>query len=166
MIEFNGKISKKCQNYICKQEAVPGLIGCLIGVILVLLPATVIASIYFSQMRIMVVVCGILLSAVILFFGYYSPFMKGTLPLITPIRIVITDNGEITSYGENFELANSVADATVVVDYGEWYHISFTRNTKIGLGNGRFVCQKDLLTQGTIEQFEKLFEGKIVRKCK
>lgn len=166
MIEFNGKISKKCQNYICKQEAVPGLIGCLIGVILVLLPATVIASIYFSQMRIMVVVCGILLSAVILFFGYYSPFMKGTLPLITPIRIVITDNGEITSYGENFELANSVADATVVVDYGEWYHISFTRNTKIGLGNGRFVCQKDLLTQGSIEQFEKLFEGKIVRKYK
>lgn len=164
MIEFNGKISKKCQNYICKQEAVPGLIGCLIGVILVLLPATVIASIYFSQMRIMVIVCGILLSAVILFFGYYSPFMKGTLPLITPIRIVITDNGEITSYGENFELANSVADATVVVDYGEWYHISFTRNTKFGLGNGRFVCQKDLLTQGSVDQFEKLFEGKIVRK--
>jgi len=164
MIEFNGKISKKCQNYICKQEAVPGLIGCLIGVILVLLPATVIASIYFSQMRIMVIVCGILLSAVILFFGYYSPFMKGTLPLITPIRIVITNDGGITSYGENFELANSVADATIVVDYGEWYHISFTRNTKIGLGNGRFVCQKDLLTQGSIDQFEKLFEGKIVRK--
>ena len=28
----------------------------------------------------------------------------------------------------------------------------------------RFVCQKDLLVQGTIEEFEAVFEGKIVRK--
>ena len=166
MIEFNGKVSKKCQNYICKQEAIPGLVACLIGVILILLPATIIASIYLPQMKVMIIVCGILLSAVILFLGYYSPFMKGTLPLITPIRIVITDSGEITSYCEDFELTNSVADATVIVDCGEWYHISYTRSAKIGLGNGRFVCQKDLLTQGSIEQFEKLFEGKIVRKYK
>ena len=26
------------------------------------------------------------------------------------------------------------------------------------------ICQKDLLTNGTIEQFEELFDGKIVRK--
>lgn len=32
-----------------------------------------------------------------------------------------------------------------------------------------YVCQKDLITEGTIEEFEKLFDGKIVKeshKCK
>ena len=27
-----------------------------------------------------------------------------------------------------------------------------------------FVCQKDLLIEGSLEEFEKLFEGKIQRK--
>ena len=29
--------------------------------------------------------------------------------------------------------------------------------------SGYFICEKDLLTNGTIEQFEELFDGKIVR---
>ncbi|MCL2822176.1 MAG: hypothetical protein FWD86_03140, partial [Firmicutes bacterium] len=32
------------------------------------------------------------------------------------------------------------------------------------LGSGPWVCQKDLIVKGTIEDFERLFEGKIVRK--
>ena len=30
--------------------------------------------------------------------------------------------------------------------------------------SGYFICEKDLLTNGTIERFEELFDGKIVRK--
>ncbi|MBQ5725745.1 MAG: hypothetical protein IIV80_06300, partial [Clostridia bacterium] len=61
---------------------------------------------------------------------------------------------------EKFHLINSIDDVTMIVDMGEWYHISFGKM----LGSGRFVCQKDLLVQGTIEDFEKLFEGKLIRK--
>lgn len=44
-----------------------------------------------------------------------------------------------------------------VVDYGSYYVIK----------NPRYIfCQKDLLTQGTLEDFEKLFADKIVRKVK
>jgi hypothetical protein len=28
----------------------------------------------------------------------------------------------------------------------------------------KFICQKDLLTEGTLEEFESLFEGKIIKK--
>ena len=47
-----------------------------------------------------------------------------------------------------------------VVDWGEWYHIRFYFPGVCPY----FVCQKDLITQGTIEEFEKLFEDKLVRK--
>lgn len=164
MIEFKGNVSKRCQKYISDLEGKMGLRGSSIAVLLIMIPATVLAAVYMPTIRFLVIIAGILFSVFFLFMVYYSPFMKSTFPMILPTRVVISDDGYITSYGENFELANSVADATIVVDYGEWYHISFTRNTKIGLGNGRFVCQKDLLTQGSIDQFEKLFEGKIVRK--
>ncbi len=32
--------------------------------------------------------------------------------------------------------------------------------------NRRFICQKDLITEGTIEEFEEIFKDKIVRKTK
>ena len=44
-----------------------------------------------------------------------------------------------------------------IVDYGEWYYLVFDYGDK----DLYFVCQKDLLTGGTIEEFENIFEGKI-----
>ena len=44
-----------------------------------------------------------------------------------------------------------------VVDYGSYYDIKNPRH---------IFCQKDLLTQGTLEDFEKLFADKLVRKTK
>ena len=54
----------------------------------------------------------------------------------------------------------SVSRVKRVIDCGEWYYIIF----KFGDIGNSWVCQKDLLIQGTIEDFEKLFEGKIIRK--
>ena len=45
-----------------------------------------------------------------------------------------------------------------VRDFGEYYVLIFR-----GSGNfSQIICQKALLTNGTIEQFEELFDGKIV----
>jgi len=51
----------------------------------------------------------------------------------------------------------SITRVKKVIDYGKWYVIVF--NT-IGTG---FPCPKDLLVDGTLEQFEKMFAGKIVQ---
>lgn len=46
-----------------------------------------------------------------------------------------------------------------VVDYGEVYYISYGI-----MVNSSWVCQKKNIVQGTIEEFEALFQSKIIRK--
>lgn len=53
-----------------------------------------------------------------------------------------------------------IEEVKEVRDYGEYYVLVFP----MGKLSEKFVCQKDLLTKGTLEEFEALFEGKIVRK--
>lgn len=46
-----------------------------------------------------------------------------------------------------------------VVDMGAYYYLDIPSQSGRGM-----VCQKDLMTRGTAETFEKLFEGKLVRE--
>ncbi|MBQ7909523.1 MAG: hypothetical protein IJ363_01855 [Clostridia bacterium] len=52
-------------------------------------------------------------------------------------------------------------DIRRVVDMGAYYYLDIPAQSGRGM-----VCQKDLMTIGTEEAFEKLFEGKIERKQK
>ena len=62
----------------------------------------------------------------------------------------VTDKGTVTQALEGVK---------GVRDFGEYYVLIFR-----GSGNfSQIICQKDLLTNGTIEQFEELFDGKIMR---
>ena len=45
-----------------------------------------------------------------------------------------------------------------VIDYGEWYAIIFR-----GISNA-VICQKELLIEGTLEEFETAFQGKLKRR--
>lgn len=47
-----------------------------------------------------------------------------------------------------------------VLDYGEFYYIMVNR---FDFANGVY-CQKSLITEGTIEEFEAIFKDKLVRK--
>ena len=55
-----------------------------------------------------------------------------------------------------------ISEIELVIDFGYFYHIKFS------FGNGRymFICQKNLLVKGTLEEFEAHFEGKIIHKIK
>lgn len=52
-------------------------------------------------------------------------------------------------------------DIRRVLDMGSYYYLDIPSQSGRGM-----VCQKDLMTIGTEETFEKLFEGKIERKQK
>ena len=54
---------------------------------------------------------------------------------------------------EDFMMINDIDE---IYDFGEYYQIEDI--------SYMFFCQKDLLVQGTLEEFEKAFEGKIIRK--
>ena len=54
----------------------------------------------------------------------------------------------------------STGEVKKLVDYDKYYYILY------GGANRAIICQKDLLVEGTIEEFENIFAGKIVRKLK
>ena len=76
-------------------------------------------------------------------------------------KIDISNDYLLSNMGGKAQLRD-ISDVKVVVDWGEWYDIIFYFPYK-SVG---FICQKDLIVEGTIEEFEKLFEGKIIRKYK
>ena len=76
-----------------------------------------------------------------------------------------TINGELMSCAvhslrSNQSLNKSIQEVKKVIDFGDGYLICFSR---FEITNA-WLCQKDLLIQGSIDDFERLFEGKIVRK--
>lgn len=89
----------------------------------------------------------------------YIPKSKKEKKALLPNKI-FTDEEYIVSVCEHGEVFLLISDAKLVRDFGEFYEIVFPA----GKVSTDFICQKDLLTQGTLEEFEALFEGKIVRK--
>ena len=53
-----------------------------------------------------------------------------------------------------------LGEVVEVHDFGDYYIIYFSELIK----TRNFVCQKDLITEGTIEEFEALFEDKLIRQ--
>ena len=54
------------------------------------------------------------------------------------------------------ECCTSIERIVQVVDMGSWYRLIF--DFKI---NNLFICQKDLLVEGTLEEFEEIFKDKL-----
>jgi len=64
--------------------------------------------------------------------------------------------------GDDLYKERKISDVKTITDHGGFYRIHFYFPNL----SPSYLCQKDLLVEGTIEEFEKLFEGKIVRKNK
>ena len=78
-----------------------------------------------------------------------------------PERLLIdTEERTIVSKIKGVNEAFKMLDNTTKVeDHGDYYAFYFN-NSISGLG---FIAQKDLITQGTIEEFEEIFEEVLVR---
>lgn len=72
---------------------------------------------------------------------------------------VIINEGVITSVSDKTTISKKIAQIKVIRDCGEFYHIVFPRIYIDAV----FVCQKNLLSKGTIEEFELLFKDKITK---
>lgn len=78
-----------------------------------------------------------------------------------PKRIYAKD-GILVYVSDKITQSIMLEEVKEVRDYGEFYSLIF----RLGNYSTYFICQKDLLTKGTIEEFEALFEGKVVRKVR
>ena len=155
MIEFNGKLTGNAKEYLLqKQVALQTKVSMVLFVVFGI-PITL-AAIFASYYMLLLFLIPLVLYFI---FSTKKPSEKDQ-KIFMPKRIYIDLEEEtIVHECEKMERFHMIHDVKEVLDYGEWYHIIFVYESR----DMYFVCQKDLLTQGTIEEFEALFEGKITR---
>ena len=157
MIEFCGELSKSCAEYVKKKESRVGTISGIIGSTIFSIPVIFLSVavnwvfiLCLPVLIMMAVLCGM-------------PPSKKNYAMIMPSKIVIDEKQDvIISKSSKFHIEQTVSNVTKVADMGDWYHIYF--NDKVDR-LGRFVCQKDLICKGTIEDFENIFADTIERIC-
>ena len=158
MIEFYGELSNACKIDGAKRRAKNAGIAFLIVTIIIGAIAITVGII--RDTWVYALVLTVFFLAVTIF--TFMPSIKRTLSFKIPSRLII-ENGTISITalgGKNPMKTKPLEKVKKVIDVGEWYYFIF----KFGDISNSWVCQKDLIRQGTIEEFEKLFENKIVRK--
>lgn len=158
MIKFKGYLTGNSQKFFCNKivKSLKKFVG------FTLIPSAIIIYLIFYFDRTVVTDPRAIISTIILVaIGLMLPkiLTKKEKEKITPQRVCIKNNIIISHSNELIE-SRYIEDVKEVKDYGEFYYLTFP----FGKYSYRFVCQKDLLSQGTLEDFEALFEGKIVRK--
>lgn len=77
---------------------------------------------------------------------------------LTPNRIYVEDDC-IVCVSDEYVERKYIDDAKYVFDHGEFYEFVFP----FGKVSDKFICQKSLLTQGTLEAFESIIGSKLHR---
>ena len=91
------------------------------------------------------------------------PQSKKTKKALTPKKIFIND-GYIVCVADKFTESRLLTDVKQVNNYDEFYELVFP----FGKVSDKFICQKSLLSQGTLEEFESIFkqQGTIIKEKK
>lgn len=153
MIEFNGTVSRTIYKHLIKKIFLLGIVEILLGVALFGIPFIFLFRDDLESTIIVVVINVFVLSVLVINCSIINEQI--------PLCIKIEEEKISGNYKNGYRMRN-VGDVKKVVDYGVFYDIIFYFPNKWG----NCVCQKDLIVKGTLEDFEKLFEGKIVRKIK
>lgn len=151
MIVFEGQISGKCKEGVLRKGAKNSFIGGLITSILFAIPTVVLA------LKIDLIILLFFLVIIPFPFLAATPPKEKYYPMIFPSKVTIdTQTGRMTTQSSQFYAESSIGEVVKVSDEGEWYLI-YVKSKE-----GRFICQKDLLTNGTLDEFEKKFKDKLV----
>ena len=155
---FEGNLSEKCMVWLereMKKSAVAaGLISC--GVISI---PIILMGIFISKWELLFLLIPV--TIVILAACTLSTDTRKNVMNNIPIKIEIGSTGLAMETRTVFVRRN-MDDVKKVWDFGEWYQITFY----FGYKNAFFICQKDLIKEGTIEEFEEMFADKLVRKSR
>lgn len=153
MIEFKGELSKTCKDFVVKNEA-----NCARRAAIIVCIPLAAFDIWWSVSNHLIYLIALPALVMAVFLAGIKSNEKG-YGLIMTKRVMI-ENNYLECEGDQFHDIKSIDRVKSVIDYGEWYKFEFSLP-----GNSqRFICQKDLITQGTIEDFENLFADKIIRR--
>lgn len=154
MIVFEGKLSEQSKKAINKNLTLLKFVSMIITSVIVAIPIT------------FLVIKDDLIWAVayafipVLLIGGSLPVPKKNEYLFCPTRILIdSSSNELYVILNNNKITRHFDDIVRVNDFGEHYKIKF----KFPHKSIYFLCQKDLIVQGTLEEFETLFQDKLVQ---
>ena len=156
MIEFAGHLNENAKKFLIKKYMKRMIITAIVLYLVFGVP-TIIFALTVDRMAYLFMIAVFL--APVLF--TIPIFTKSTQNELFPYRALIDkEEGTIVIQpvvGEKNERFSMLEEVKSVNDYGDWYHMIISKQDIY------FIFQKDLITQGTIEEFESIFEGKIVR---
>lgn len=161
MIEFNGRLSKECKRYFIESSWKLGFIIAL----MVCIPFMVL-SIVLSIMRDWIFILMLIPVAMFIFFASLKPGTSIYRKLYGKngkvydgelLWHIVIEGDTISAEGVQRSETKSIGDIKKVVDMGNWYKIYFCFPHKSNI----FLCQKDLIVQGTIEEFENIMYEKL-----
>ena len=156
MISFEGALSSKCKKNLAQRIAqIEGLLFAFttLTVSAIILPWGIIKGTWMYSIII------VLLFLIITIIAFIPP--KRFLSLKTNIKIIF-DEDTITKKMNISSISRPLSKVKKVVDMGEYYCLVFRME---GIRSS-WICEKELIKQGTLKEFESLFTGKIKRKSK
>lgn len=151
MIVFEGKPTNECRKFLIKKHKKGNWIPTSVTAFLLSIPLVWLCFLNVNFGFLLITIWLIPL------FSLMPPGKKEVNRFLPHKVLFDTDESTVVismEKGEHFRMLNEVKR---VYDYRYWYYLD------IDFGDPYFICQKDLLTEGTLEEFEALFEGKIVR---
>lgn len=155
MIVFEGLITDSAEKHFWKEYRKNGFIVLGIGM-LFLFPVFLIATLYIKSWLIPIIfISGMVFAFLVMFL----PKTKKEKARMLPKKIYIRDE-LIVSISDEYTDTKFITDIKEVYDYGDFYVVLFP----FGKLSHHFVCQKSLITNGSLEEFETLFENMIVKK--
>lgn len=155
IIEFKGELSEESKQFLLRRRTT---IQVIVGILISLLGSacTIAVALVYDIIILIFLVCFAVIAIL-----SCLPYKKAAYKVM-PKSISIEDNALSLENDSNHNELREINNVKKIIDMGKWYYIIFYFPHK----NIYFLCQKDLLTTGSLEEFEKLFEGKIVRKNK
>jgi hypothetical protein len=154
MIIFEGQITGKCCIEFFKQCQTQEFIYPILGIISVGIIAALAWAITgpLVEYLIFIPLYGLFFIPVLI---PYKPGGKLSPKHWKKITIDIDEGTMYFNEGKTEEEFLILDDITKIYDMGEFYHVCDA---------GNVYLQKSLLVEGTIEEFEQLFDGKIIKK--
>ena len=155
MIEFSGPLTGTARSAFIRKQKQVGAIILFPVFLFTLLNIFLIGKVVLhDDAFIYAMLIALFVSAVILFIPKGKNEFSSTLP-----KKVYADSRRIVCISEQRSETKLISDVRKVVDHGEYYEVFFT----FGKGSNCFICQKNLLTKGSLTKFESLLNNKIIK---
>jgi hypothetical protein len=157
MIKFEGNISGKTLEDYFKAQKKNEIRDVLFVSILFIIASIVMYKIFNMHEVLFVGLASTLMFVAVASLMPLSKKQKKNYKELLPCKLEIdSDSKKITIQNEVYTESILFNKITNITDFGDYYLLISTDHTT--------RCQKSLLVEGTIEEFEKLFEGKIIKK--